>query len=70
MKTFVLGFKNKPISALDFSAMATATILMLCLIDYLVYTRQSVLGLFHLAPSKKREIQILKDVSGIVKPSR
>ncbi|KAL0005407.1 hypothetical protein SO802_012968 [Lithocarpus litseifolius] len=25
---------------------------------------------FHLAPSKKRKIQILKDVSGIVKPSR
>lgn len=24
----------------------------------------------HLAPSKKRKIQILKDVSGIVKPSR
>ncbi|KAL5155497.1 ABC transporter G family member 39 [Glycine soja] len=31
---------------------------------------ESVLGMFHLAPSKKREIQILKDVSGIVKPSR
>ncbi|CAJ1886766.1 unnamed protein product [Sphenostylis stenocarpa] len=31
---------------------------------------ESVLGIFHLAPSKKREIQILKDVSGIVKPSR
>jgi len=29
-----------------------------------------VLGLFWLAPSKKREIQILKHVSGIVKPSR
>jgi len=47
------------------SAMATNA-----LPDYLVYTSQSVLGLFHLAPSKKREIQILKDVSGIVKPSR
>ncbi|KAI8569212.1 hypothetical protein RHMOL_Rhmol02G0261700 [Rhododendron molle] len=32
--------------------------------------RPSVLGLFRLAPSKKRKIQILKDVSGIVKPSR
>ncbi|BAT85839.1 hypothetical protein VIGAN_04343300 [Vigna angularis var. angularis] len=31
---------------------------------------ESVLGLFHLAPSKKREIQILKDVSGIIKSSR
>ncbi|KAI8569218.1 hypothetical protein RHMOL_Rhmol02G0261800 [Rhododendron molle] len=33
-------------------------------------TLESVLGLFRLAPSKKRKIQILKDVSGIVKPSR
>lgn len=31
---------------------------------------QSVLGLIRLAPSKKRKIQILKDVSGIVRPSR
>ncbi|KAL6998106.1 Pleiotropic drug resistance protein 2 [Sarracenia purpurea var. burkii] len=31
---------------------------------------ESVLGLVRLAPSKKRKIQILKDVSGIVKPSR
>nr|KYP71090.1 Pleiotropic drug resistance protein 2 [Cajanus cajan] len=31
---------------------------------------ESVLGMFHLAPSKKREIQILKNISGIVKPSR
>ncbi|XP_061340257.1 ABC transporter G family member 39-like isoform X2 [Gastrolobium bilobum] len=31
---------------------------------------ESMLGLFHLAPSKKKEIQILKNVSGIVKPSR
>jgi len=31
---------------------------------------ESVLGLIRLAPSKKRKIQILKDVSGIVKPSR
>ncbi|GFY93424.1 pleiotropic drug resistance 6 [Actinidia rufa] len=33
-------------------------------------TVESVLGLIRLAPSKKRKIQILKDVSGIVKPSR
>jgi len=32
--------------------------------------QQSILGLVHLAPSKKRKIQILKDVSGIVNPSR
>ncbi|XP_058203379.1 pleiotropic drug resistance protein 2-like isoform X3 [Rhododendron vialii] len=31
---------------------------------------ESVLGLIRLAPSKKRKIQILKDVGGIVKPSR
>ncbi|XP_061340275.1 pleiotropic drug resistance protein 2-like isoform X6 [Gastrolobium bilobum] len=31
---------------------------------------ENMLGLFHLAPSKKKEIQILRDVSGIVKPSR
>lgn len=31
---------------------------------------ESVLGLIRLAPSKKRKIQILRDVSGIVKPSR
>ncbi|KAL7000239.1 Pleiotropic drug resistance protein 2 [Sarracenia purpurea var. burkii] len=31
---------------------------------------ENVLGLIRLAPSKKRKIQILKDVSGIVKPSR
>lgn len=33
-------------------------------------TIESILGLIHLAPSKKRKIQILKDVSGIVRPSR
>ena len=39
--------------------------------DGLIYCAlQSIMGMFHLAPSKKREIQILKDVSGIVKPSR
>ncbi|KAI4348998.1 hypothetical protein L6164_009657 [Bauhinia variegata] len=31
---------------------------------------ENILGLVHLAPSKKRKIQILKNVSGIVKPSR
>ncbi|KAL2487195.1 ABC transporter G family member 39 [Abeliophyllum distichum] len=31
---------------------------------------ESVLGLIRRAPSKKRKFQILKDVSGIVKPSR
>ncbi|PSS15954.1 Pleiotropic drug resistance protein, partial [Actinidia chinensis var. chinensis] len=31
---------------------------------------QTVLGLIRLAPSKKRKIQILKDVTGVVKPSR
>lgn len=40
------------------------------LLNTTLNTFESFLGLFHLAPSKKREIQILKDVSGIVKPSR
>ncbi|KAK2418395.1 pleiotropic drug resistance protein [Trifolium repens] len=40
------------------------------LLNVTINTLESVLGLFHLAPSKKREIQILKHVSGIVKPSR
>ncbi|KAI4365646.1 hypothetical protein MLD38_021612 [Melastoma candidum] len=31
---------------------------------------ESVLGLIRLAPSKKRKIQILNDVSGIIRPSR
>ncbi|KAJ4847789.1 hypothetical protein Tsubulata_003348 [Turnera subulata] len=31
---------------------------------------ESILGWIRLSPSKKRKIQILKDVSGIVKPSR
>ncbi|KAK7337204.1 hypothetical protein VNO77_17767 [Canavalia gladiata] len=31
---------------------------------------ESILGLFRLVPSKKRNIHILKDVSGIIKPSR
>ncbi|KAG5562937.1 hypothetical protein RHGRI_005615 [Rhododendron griersonianum] len=52
---------------------------MLALCTFLVITntivfgccgQKSVLGLIRLAPSKKRKIQILKDVSGIVKPSR
>ncbi|XP_028126603.1 pleiotropic drug resistance protein 2-like [Camellia sinensis] len=33
-------------------------------------TIESLLGLIRLVPSKKRKIQILNDVSGIVKPSR
>ncbi|TKY62019.1 ABC transporter G family member 39 [Spatholobus suberectus] len=33
-------------------------------------TFERILGLFRLAPSKKRKINILKDVSGIIKPSR
>ncbi|GKV37528.1 hypothetical protein SLEP1_g45550 [Rubroshorea leprosula] len=33
-------------------------------------TIESILGLFRLVPSRKRKIQILKDVSGIIKPSR
>ncbi|KAL6336669.1 hypothetical protein AAG906_035983 [Vitis piasezkii] len=40
------------------------------LLNATLNTIEAVLGLIHLAPSKKRKIQILKDVSGIVKPSR
>lgn len=40
------------------------------LLNVTLNTIESILGLFHLAPSKKRKIQILNDVSGIVKPSR
>ncbi|XP_061340261.1 pleiotropic drug resistance protein 2-like isoform X2 [Gastrolobium bilobum] len=40
------------------------------LLNATLNTFESIMGLFHLAPSKKREIQILKDVSGMVKPSR
>ncbi|KAF3960177.1 hypothetical protein CMV_015084 [Castanea mollissima] len=40
------------------------------LLNVTLNTIESILGLVHLAPSKKRKIQILKDVSGIVKPSR
>ncbi|GMY25144.1 ABC transporter G family member 34-like [Fagus crenata] len=40
------------------------------LLNVTLNTIESILGLVHLAPSKKRKIQILRDVSGIVKPSR
>ncbi|KAK6231796.1 hypothetical protein SCA6_001869 [Theobroma cacao] len=40
------------------------------LLNVTLNTIESILGLVRLAPSKKRKIQILKDVSGIVKPSR
>ncbi|GMN39377.1 hypothetical protein TIFTF001_008607 [Ficus carica] len=40
------------------------------LLNATLNTIESILGLVRLAPSKKRKIQILKDVSGIVKPSR
>ncbi|WZZ39913.1 hypothetical protein YC2023_036172 [Brassica napus] len=33
-------------------------------------TLESILGMFHLLPSKKSKIQIHKNISGIVKPSR
>ena len=36
----------------------------------LCFLWQSILGLVGLAPSKKRKLQILKDVSRIVRPSR
>ncbi|XP_027349251.1 ABC transporter G family member 39-like [Abrus precatorius] len=31
---------------------------------------ESIMGMFHFAPSKKKEIQILRNISGIIKPSR
>lgn len=40
------------------------------LINATLNSIESILGLIRLAPSKKRKIQILKDISGIVKPSR
>ncbi|OMO68267.1 ABC-2 type transporter [Corchorus olitorius] len=40
------------------------------LLNVTLNTIESILGLVRLAPSKKRKIEILKDVSGIVKPSR
>ncbi|KAG5055661.1 hypothetical protein JHK85_008171 [Glycine max] len=40
------------------------------LLNVTLNTFERILELFRLAPSKKRKIHILKDVSGIVKPSR
>ncbi|KAL5545906.1 hypothetical protein UlMin_005593 [Ulmus minor] len=40
------------------------------LLNVTLNTIESILGLVRLAPSKKRKIQILDDVSGIVRPSR
>ncbi|KAJ8754205.1 hypothetical protein K2173_002105 [Erythroxylum novogranatense] len=40
------------------------------LLNATLNTFENVLGLIRLVPSKKRKIQILQDVSGIVKPSR
>ncbi|KAF5473598.1 hypothetical protein F2P56_010198 [Juglans regia] len=40
------------------------------LLNVTLNTIESILGLVHLAPAKKRKMQILQDVNGIVKPSR
>ncbi|KAG8483867.1 hypothetical protein CXB51_022587 [Gossypium anomalum] len=40
------------------------------LLNVTLNTIESILGLLRLAPSKKRTNQILRDVSGIIKPSR
>ncbi|GMN39375.1 hypothetical protein TIFTF001_008608 [Ficus carica] len=40
------------------------------LLNATMNTIESVLGMVRIAPSKKRKIQMLKDVSGIVRPSR
>ncbi|XWS16592.1 hypothetical protein CRYUN_Cryun34aG0102300 [Craigia yunnanensis] len=40
------------------------------LLNVTLNTVESILGLFRLVASKKRKIEILKDVSGMVKPSR
>ncbi|PPS12924.1 hypothetical protein GOBAR_AA07712 [Gossypium barbadense] len=40
------------------------------LLNVTLNTIESILGLLRLAPSKKRKNQILRDVSGIIKPSR
>ncbi|KAG2686522.1 hypothetical protein I3760_09G009400 [Carya illinoinensis] len=40
------------------------------LLNATLNTIERILGVVHLAPPKKRKIQILEDVSGIVKPSR
>ncbi|XP_010415237.1 PREDICTED: ABC transporter G family member 39-like isoform X1 [Camelina sativa] len=33
-------------------------------------TMESIIGFFHFIPSKKKKIQLLKDINGIIKPSR
>ncbi|CAN1308015.1 ABC transporter G family member 39 [Linum perenne] len=40
------------------------------LLNAAINTIENVLGLIRLAPSRKRKIQILQDISGIVKPAR
>ncbi|XP_022144645.1 pleiotropic drug resistance protein 2-like isoform X4 [Momordica charantia] len=40
------------------------------LLNVTLHTFESLLGLIGLAPSKKRKIQILKELNGIIKPSR
>ncbi|KAJ1418856.1 P-loop containing nucleoside triphosphate hydrolase [Sesbania bispinosa] len=40
------------------------------LLNVILNTIENFLGLFRLAPSNKRNVQILKDVSGIIRPSR
>ncbi|GLT76272.1 hypothetical protein SLA2020_479420 [Shorea laevis] len=40
------------------------------LLNVTLNTIESILGLIRFAPSKKRKIQILKDVSGLIRPSR
>ncbi|KAK6263847.1 hypothetical protein SCA6_019281 [Theobroma cacao] len=40
------------------------------LLNFTLNTMESILGLIRLVPAKKRKIEILKDVSGMVKPSR
>ena len=40
------------------------------MIVFICCHEQGILGLIRLSPSKKRVVKILKDVSGIVKPSR
>ena len=40
------------------------------LLNYTLNAAQEILTALHLMPSKKRNLTILHDVSGIVKPSR
>ncbi|KAK7337203.1 hypothetical protein VNO77_17766 [Canavalia gladiata] len=40
------------------------------LLNATLNTFERILGMFHFVPSKKRKIHILKDLSGIIKPSR